>query len=86
MEVLQENCKVKEIVLGNISQGAISIPVSKGGFTAYVAFNSVAEALDFPLKITVDGEEAQLWHRGKFECETCKEKGHTADYHEKLME
>ena len=85
MEHLKEHCKVKEIVLGNVNQKGSSIPVSQGGFTAYVAFNTTEEALNFPLELEVDGETAKLWHRGKFECETCGEKGHTADYHDKLM-
>ena len=82
---LSKLCKVKEVVLNNIRHGKDSIPVSKGGFTAYVAFRSVDEALSFPTEIEVEGETAKLWHRGKYECETCKEKGHTQDYHEKLM-
>ena len=49
-------------------------------------FASVDEALAFPLEIEVDGETTKLWHREKFECTTCNEKGHTADHHDKLME
>ena len=74
------------MVLDNVSQRGTSIPVAQGGFKAYVEFASVDEALIFPLELEVDGETARLWHRGKFECETCKEKGHTADHHDKLME
>jgi len=85
VEVLRESCKVKEIILNNISQGGKSIPVSQGGFTAYVAFGTVEDALNYPLELEVDGETAKLWHRGKFECETCNEKGHTKDFHEKIM-
>ena len=51
-----------------------------------MAFKTAEEALDFPTEIEVDGETAYLWHRGKYKCETCNEKGHTADYHDKLME
>ena len=73
------------MVLDNVSQRGTCIPVAQGGFKAYVEFASVDEALNFPLELEVDGETARLWHRGKFECETCKEKGHTADHHEKHM-
>ena len=83
---LSKQCKVKEVVLGNVCFGNDSIPVGNNGFTAYVAFGSVMEATHFPTEITVHGEEVRLWHRGKYECETCHEKGHSADHHDKVME
>ena len=59
--------------------------VGHNGFTAYVSFNTTAEALHFPLEIEIHGEQVRLWHRGKYECDTCQEKGHTSEYHEKVM-
>ena len=83
---LSKQCKVKEVVLGNVCFGSDSIPVGNNGFTAYVAFGSVTEATHFPTEITVHGEEVRLWHRGKYECETCHEKGHSADHHDRVMQ
>ena len=83
---LSRQCKVTEVVLGNVCFGNDSIPVGNNGFTAYVAFGSVMEATHFPTEITVHGEEVRLWHRGKYECETCHEKGHSTDHHDKVME
>ena len=72
-------------MLGNASFGGTSVPVSQNGFTAYVAFDTTTQATHFPLEMEVHGEQVKLWHRGKYECETCHEKGHTVDYHEKVM-
>ena len=55
-------CKVKEVVLGNVTFGGTSVPVGHNGFTAYVSFNTTAEALHFPLEIEIHGEQVRLWH------------------------
>ena len=70
------------MVLGNVKVADRSIPVSKGGFTVFAEFATADEALDFPLEIEVDGDMARLFHRGRFTCDTCGKKGHSADYHE----
>ena len=85
ISTLSAMCKVKEVVLGNVCFDGQSVPVSHNGFTAYVAFGTAAEATQFPTELQVHDETVRLWHRGKYECETCKEKGHTAEYHDKLM-
>ena len=59
--------------------------MSKGGFTVYAEFPTIDEALNFPLEIEVDGDLVKLFHRGRFECEICHEKGHSADYHEQIV-
>ena len=53
--------------------------MSKGGFTVYAEFPTIDEALNFPLEIEVDGDLVELFHIGRFECEICHEKGHSAD-------
>ena len=82
---LKESAKVKEIILGNVKVGSLSAPISQNGFTAYIEFDTVEAALNFPTEMEVDGEIVKLWHRGRFECATCKEKGHSEDYHDDLM-
>ena len=82
IDTLRAQTKVKEVVLGNVKIANRSIPVSKGGFTLYAEFKTLQEALDFPIEIEVDGDLVRLFHRGRFTCETCGEKGHSQDYHE----
>ena len=85
LDTLRSIAKVKEVVLGNVKVGNRSVPVSKGGFTVYAEFPTTDEALNFPLEIEVDGDLVKLFHRGRFECDTCGEKGHSADYHDQIV-
>ena len=62
---------VKDFVIHNLAQGAETVPVGTGGFTAYANFPTLAEALNFPFEMEVDGETVNLWHRGKFLCSKC---------------
>jgi len=82
IDELRAQIHVKEVVLGNVKVGQRSVPVSKGGFTVYAEFPSPQEALNFPLEIEVDGDQVRLFHRGRFQCEECGEKGHSIDFHE----
>ena len=82
LTAIKEICDVKEIILGNVKVGNRSVPVSKNGFTAYAHFHSAKEALNFPTEITVEGDIVKLYHRGRYECTECGEKGHSVDYHE----
>ena len=76
IDELRTRIKVKEIILGNVKVGNRSIPVSKNGFTAYVEFPTVQDALNFPLELEVEGDITKLFHRGRFTCTECGEKGH----------
>ena len=82
IDELRARVKVKEIILGNVKVGSKSISVSKNGFTAYVEFPTVQDALNFPLEMEVEGDITKLFHRGRFTCTECGEKGHSVDYHE----
>ena len=52
---------------------------------AYLKFNNIGDALNFPTTISIDGEDVNLWHRGKFTCATCGEKGHSERFHDKVV-
>ena len=78
--------KVKEKIVGNFMIGQTSAPVTKEGFTAYIEFDSVAAALDFPTELEVDEEIVHLWHRGKRLCSKCNKKGHSEEFHDALLE
>ena len=48
-------------------------------------FPTCAEAVNMQKEIEVDGVAVRLWHKGHYECSICKEKGHTKEYHDKVM-
>ena len=82
---LSTMCKVKEVVLGNVAQNNTSIPVSKGGFTAYVAFGNASEAIGFHTVIEVEEKWCNYGTEANMSAGIA-ERGHTAEYHDKLME
>jgi len=65
--------------------GDIDRPVQYGGFTCYIEFSTLEEALTMPREIEVEGTPVKLWHKGNYECRTCGMKGHTTKFHDSAM-
>lgn len=60
--------------------------INANGMTLYLRFASVEHALNMRDIFYLDGHEVRLWHKGRFECTKCGEKGHKADRHDEVQD
>jgi hypothetical protein len=58
--------------------------INANGMTLYLCFANVDDALNMRDIFYLDGHEVRLWHKGRFECATCGQKGHKADRHDEV--
>jgi hypothetical protein len=58
--------------------------INANGMTIYLKFASVEDALNMRDTYYLDGHEVKLWHKGRFECTRCRQKGHKADRHDEI--
>ena len=84
-EKLGRRYKLCEVIANNVEIDGKAAQIQKGSLECYIEFNNQDEALNMAKEIEVDGALVKLWHKGYYECDTCKLKGHTAEYHEMAM-
>ena len=85
LEELHAKFKVKETEVNSLKLGGNDVQIQQGGLICYIEFSNRQAALNMPREIVVDGVPVKLWHKGYYECSTCKMKGHTEEFHDRVM-
>ena len=73
-----------EVISNNVEINGKATQIQNGSLECYIEFTTQEEALNMAKEIEVEGVLVKLWHKGYYECDICKLKGHTAEYHEKV--
>ena len=80
--MVAEGYNIREVVIGHYK----STNINKNGFTAYLDFATLEEALNMKHTYDLDGVEVRLWHKGIQTCAICSKRGHRAFGHDAWLE